>query len=200
MLSGTSSPHAPPTSQAVPLPTRFFSPIINESMRWTSLCWARVPHAPLVISQTHLMPSCALSCRTAQTVPGQLLTIPTSAIACCQICQALEPAKNAVDERVRGLQTEILGAGEGGGGADGSGGSEALQKELLLTLTELAKASTEVPLGLMHLDPRCGSATDLEFFAESVLKINGSARTCRLLGHFQGRFIAPRISGTGSIA
>lgn len=80
------------------------------------------------------------------------------------ICQALETGKNAVDERVRGLQTEILGAGEGGGGADGSGGSEALQKELLLTLTELAKASTEVPLGLMHLDPRCGSATDLGIF------------------------------------
>lgn len=65
-------------------------------------------------------------------------------------CQALETDKDAVDGRVRGLQAEITEAGESGVGANGSGGSETLQKELMTILTELTKASTEVPLGLIR--------------------------------------------------
>lgn len=84
-------------------------------------------------------------------------------------CQALESGKNAVDERVRGLQTEIAEAGEDRGGADGIGGSETLQTELLLTLTELAKASTEVPLDSMPLDPRHGSVPTMEFSPTLVI-------------------------------
>lgn len=63
--------------------------------------------------------------------------------------KALEKKKSAADERIRGLQGAMaeLGAGGGGGGDGGidrCGGSEALQKELSRTLTDLAKASTEV--------------------------------------------------------
>eukprot|EP00904_Undaria_pinnatifida_P001449 jgi/Undpi1/11304/HiC_scaffold_30.g13602.m1 len=60
--------------------------------------------------------------------------------------EALEASKNAVEGRICGLQTEVIETNRGGGGVDGSGGSEALQKELLLILTDLAKASAEVEL------------------------------------------------------
>lgn len=69
--------------------------------------------------------------------------------------QVLEKDKRDAEELVRGLQAKVakLGGGEGGenGGADdsdrgGTGGSEVevLQRELSLTLTDLAKVSTEV--------------------------------------------------------
>lgn len=63
--------------------------------------------------------------------------------------KALETEKSAADERVSELQAKIVdetsNGGDVGEGADVSaGGSEALQKELSLTLTNLAKASTEV--------------------------------------------------------
>ena len=74
--------------------------------------------------------------------------------------QALETEKRDAEERVRDLQAKKvaeLGGGEGGetdggGAADdvdrsctgGGGEVEVLQRELSLTLTELAKVSTEV--------------------------------------------------------
>lgn len=61
------------------------------------------------------------------------------------LLQSLEADKSDVEERVRALQADMLELGEGGSGADGKNGSEALQKELLRVLTDLAQASTEVP-------------------------------------------------------
>lgn len=61
--------------------------------------------------------------------------------------KALETEKGVADERVSGLQAKIVDAtSDNGGRGGGGGGSEALQKELSLTLTNLAKASTEVHL------------------------------------------------------
>lgn len=79
------------------------------------------------------------------------------------ICKALEASKNAVEGRICGLQTEVIETNRGGGGVDGSGGSEALQKELLLILTDLAKASAEVPTYPMPLDRRREPVTGLVF-------------------------------------
>ncbi|CAM9172353.1 unnamed protein product [Pylaiella littoralis] len=67
------------------------------------------------------------------------------------VLEALETEKSAADKRVSELQAKIVdetsNGGDVGEGADVSaGGSEALQKELSLTLTNLAKASTEVKL------------------------------------------------------
>lgn len=64
--------------------------------------------------------------------------------------QALEMKKRHGEGRVRELQANIaeLG-GEGMEGKGGTGGSEleVLQRELSVTLTDLAKVSTEVSLG-----------------------------------------------------
>lgn len=65
--------------------------------------------------------------------------------------KAVETEKGAADERISELQAKIVD--EISEGADGgAGGSEALQKELSLTLMDLAKASTEVyiRLGGLH--------------------------------------------------
>lgn len=59
-------------------------------------------------------------------------------------CQALEAHVGAIDKSVCGLQAQISELSGGENGADGSGESEALQKELLLVITTLAKSSAEV--------------------------------------------------------
>lgn len=64
------------------------------------------------------------------------------------ILQGLEAGKDAAEQRVHVLEGEMVQLGEGGVGADGKDGSETQQKQLLLTLTDLAQASTEVSLSL----------------------------------------------------
>lgn len=66
--------------------------------------------------------------------------------AACPFSQGLEADKSKIDENLRILQAEATQLRDDRGGVDGSDESEALQKDLLVTLTDLAQASTEVLL------------------------------------------------------